>query len=44
MKHGAIFVPAALVAAWLGAFGDAAAVEEPPGARIEVRPEHMPAP
>ena len=34
MKHGAIFVPAALVAAWLGSFGDAVAVEEQPGTRI----------
>lgn len=44
MKHGAIFVPAALVAAWLGALGDAVAVEEPPGTRIEVRAQDMPAP
>lgn len=44
MKYGAIFVPAALVAAWLGAVAEAAPPDQEPGRRIQVRAQDMPAP
>jgi len=44
MRYSPIFVPAAMVAMWLGAAAEAAPPDQTPGTRIEVRAQDMPAP